>query len=201
MMSSNTIFMLCIANTAAFAAAPFAGADAVVDLYEDRALWEAAVGDQYTTIGFDEYPSPMPIDDEYEHLGVTFSDFQFSFGPGWDSFPNDGYGLDSYDSDLVFTFDTPRRALAADFPGGFAVILYRDGEHVWHDFNNWGGEGVGHFEGLISSEAFDEVHLIGGAAAFTIDDLHFGLPVPAPAVLPVLALGCLVGSGRRRGGE
>ena len=75
---------------AALTCASVLPAHAGVTEFTDRAEWEAAVG-VFSTIDFTQFPQGTIITDQYQDLGVLFTDGNDSifFSNG---FPNDGAG-------------------------------------------------------------------------------------------------------------
>jgi hypothetical protein len=186
-----------IALVVAFAAS--APARGEVLEFTDDSEWQAAVGD-FTTIDFTEHPPGTIVTDQYEELGILFTEGNDVI---LDSsvFLNDGFGLwgPAFD-DVTVEFDAPRHWIAIDFPGAAVIQLYLDGE-LFFESRIFGGSGEGFFGGLVSSEPFDSAFIfdptLNGVA---IDDLHFGPPIPAPGALALLGL-ALLAPRQRRGGR
>ena len=159
-------------------------AHAGVTEFTDRAEWEGAVG-QFSTIDFTGFPPVTIITDQYQDLGVTFTDGNdvTFFTP---SFVNDDWGLRG-NGDINLSFATPQGWIGVDFPGGVRVLLFSGGELIhFSSIFSAGPDGVGGFGGLVSTELFDAVVILDPFDAVSIDDLHFG--VPAPSALPLIAL-------------
>ncbi len=172
-----------------------AGLAAVIE-FTDRDAWFSAA-EQVTTITFTKFPSGTLITNQYDELGVLFTDgLDFILCCGGD-FPNDGAGLNSVTS-TTLAFATPQYSIAVDFPGDVQFSLFNVGALIYTS-SPFGFGGIGNFGGLISSQPFDAVFISDpfGDIAFA-DDLHFG--VPAPGVLWLLgpAAFALPGSKRRR---
>jgi hypothetical protein len=185
--------VLLVGINTMFAFSAFASAEVLE--FEDKAAWEAAVGD-YTTIDFTGYPYGTLIRDQYLDVGVRFMPDCWCTiaGPNFNTFLNDGWGLDG--NDLIhIQFDSPQHWIAADFPGALYFELYSDGELLYSS-SLFGGGGVGHFGGLISDESFNEVLIQDWDAFVILDDLHFGVPTPAGFVC--LALAALIRLRARR---
>jgi hypothetical protein len=177
-------------------------ANAEVIEFEDgqNEEWESAVGD-FTTIPFTEYPFGTIITDQYSNLGAHFVNGGVIVEPDWDAFPEDGAGLTGPPfSPIWLSFDQPMTHIAVDFPDEIVFYLFSDGELIYTS-DEFGLPGsAGHFAGLHSADAFDEVWL-WTEEEFSpyIDNLHFGPPIPAPGALALLAFGVLSArSGRRR---
>jgi len=162
--------------------------------FENKADWEAAVGD-FSTVDFSGYPDNTPINDQWSHLGITFTDFNVVSGPAPIVFPEDGWGLQGF-IEIHFEFDTPMSYIAADFPGAIAFDLYLDDELVGTT-GELGGSGFGLFGGAVSDEMIDRVRIYDpNDDAVALDDLRFGPPIPAPGALAPFAL--LLGARSRR---
>lgn len=148
-------------------------AQAVVVEFTDKNEWLASVG-PVTTIGFTEFPDNTFITDQYESLGVLFSDgvHQIACCGG---FPEDGSGLYGFPA-IHLVFESPQAYLAADFPGVLQIELFSGGELVYQS-GVFGSSGHEVFAGLISSSLFDAANLKRPPDLFntTIDDLHFGV--------------------------
>jgi hypothetical protein len=131
-------------------------------------------------------------------LGVHFVDGYDFVVLGWETFLNDGAGLDGNELvDLVF--DAPVYWIAADFPGAIGFDLYFEGESFYTS-SEFGGGGLGNFGGLVSSEPFDRAVIwqYGTHPNVTLDDLHFGPPIPAPSALWIVTAALLAPRRRRR---
>ena len=176
-------------------ACPALPAHAGVTEFSDRAEWEAAVG-AFTTIDFTGFPAFTIITDQYQDLGVTFTDGNdvTFFTP---SFVNDNWGLDG-NGDIHLSFERPQGWIGVDFPGDVRVLLFSGGELIhFSSFFSAGPDGVGGFAGLVSTELFDAAVILDRVDdAVFIDDLHFG--VPAPGGLMLLALAGIWPRRRRR---
>jgi MprA protease rhombosortase-interaction domain-containing protein len=168
---------------------------AEVTAYEDRDEWEAVVGD-FTTIDFTGFPDFTIITDQYADLGILFTD-----GSDWirlyGDYP-DGAGLEGgLGDDIEISFDAPMHWIAVDFVGFAQFELFRDGELIYtsYVFNHIPST----FAGLFSTEPFDAVVLDDPTAGFiTIDNLHFGPPIPAPGAGALLFIGLTAFGHRRR---
>jgi len=167
----------------------------------EREAWFDAAGGaaNVTTIDFTGYSDGTPLNDQYQHLGVTFTDgSSFFAGESFLAFPQDGWGVQDFGL-ISFAFDSPQNAVAVDYPGAVQLGLFHDGIPI--DVSSEFIEtGYGNFAGIISTESFDAVEVIdptGGDVAF--DDLHFAqIPTP-PSMLPLMAI--LLGARRRRCGK
>ncbi|MCH8150793.1 MAG: hypothetical protein IH830_00285 [Planctomycetes bacterium] len=164
--------------------------------FTDPLEWQAAVG-PFTTIDFTGFPDGTPITDQYADLGVLFVGGNEHIFLSENAFPNDGAGLNSAFADIVTQFDTPQLWIAVDFPGLIQFELFSGGELIYT--SSVFDDILGPFAGLLSTEPFDMVALDGPAGlTVNIDDLFFG--VPGPGGLPLLALGSLFSTRRRRSG-
>jgi hypothetical protein len=166
--------------------------------YRDKEEWEAAAG-SWSTADFTGFAMGTPIDEQYAYLGVHFVDGYDFVVLGWETFPNDGAGLDGNELvDLVF--DAPMYCIAADFPGNLGFDLYFEGEFFYKS-SEFGAGGVGNFGGLVSTQPFDRavVWEYGTYPNVSLDDLHFGPPIPAPSALCIVSAALL--AARRRCGR
>jgi hypothetical protein len=161
--------------------------------FTDKDEWFAAVGD-VTTITFTEFPEGTLLTDQYEDLGVLFTD-GFDLINHGGSFVNDGAGVDGF-GDIELAFTTPQAWIAVDYPGSVQFELFTRGKLIYTSsmFSDKGE--IGEFAGLLSPELFDAVIISSADGKSFIDDLHFGVPAPGGAVL--LCLGALCPRRRRR---
>lgn len=198
--------MLAVAAIMAFTRTPALAAvtvfEATMAFPDGRLAWEQQVG-TWSTIDFIGLPDsvPLPPDTYAEEFGVTFENGTiFSFSSD-SSFPVDGHGFaasqGAQGSSVDVVFDTPIRAFATDHPGTFRFELFSEGEMVF-DSGIVGGA-IGWFSGLISDTSFDRVR-ISDTDAFGVDDIRFGLVVPAPAAGLILLPGLAMTRRRRRAG-
>ncbi len=176
---------------AALTCASVLPAHAGVAEFTDRAEWEAAVG-VFTTIDFTGWPEFTVITDQYQDLGVLFSDGNdrtlFS-----NAFQNDGVGLGGTVDDIELSFDAPQLWMAVNYPGIIQFELFRNDESIY--VSSIFSDIQGDFAGLVFSEPFDAAVISDPSGSVFIDDLHFG--VPAPPTLALLAFGALVTCRRR----
>ncbi|HRP62835.1 MAG TPA: hypothetical protein PK400_06050, partial [Phycisphaerales bacterium] len=129
-------------------------------------------------------------------LGVTFTGQQLGYFHS-SGMANDGEGIRGSNNDIWITFSVPQHALAADFPGGLQIQLYSNDTLLYTSHYIVGSTGL--FLGLLSTESFTHAKLFRPLplSHVYIDDIHFGLPVPAPGALGVFALAAF-GCRRRR---
>lgn len=168
---------------------------ASVTEYTNAAAWQGAV-DTYTTVDFTGYPMNTLITDQYASLGVTFTDGVDIIYPNEGLFLNDGVGINGVDSTTV-VFDTDMFWIGVDVPGALQITLFNNNQLLYSS-NLFGVGGTGFFAGLISSEPFDKAFIIDPLGGTVFDDLHFGAPVPGPAVLALFGVSVLVAHPRRR---
>jgi hypothetical protein len=168
-------------------------ASAEVLEFEDKAAWEAAVG-EYTTIDFTGFEPGTPITDQYADQGILFTDCDcYIKGESWYGYPNDGWGLKDWVG-IHMEFARPQLWIATEFPVRNVFQLYFEGELIYE--SGWfSGGGPGAFGGLVSDQPFDEVTIYDLIGGVNIDDLHFGVPSPAT---PLLFLIGLYRAARRR---
>ena len=166
--------------------------------------WMAVhLGAERETIGFYEVPLGTWVTDHYSHLGVTFnSSLGSQVQDNSVSYPNDGRGLRS-SAEMRVEFDEPIRAVAIHWPQFSRFRMYSDGQLV--HVTDWFWGGAGGFFGVVMDFDFDAVEVQNdqdsmGFPPVHIDDFHFQriVPVPAPPVLLVVALGALTARGSRR---
>ncbi len=143
--------------------------------FHDKVPWIAAVG-EFTTIDFTGFPDTTQITDQYADLGALFtSGADFILCCDFESFPNDGAGLDG-NTGIELTFDSAQAWIATDHPGLLAFALFTNGE-LFFTSGLFGSGGVGFFGGLISSQLFDTAVIWDPIDNnVTLDDLHFGVP-------------------------
>jgi hypothetical protein len=160
------------------------------------AAWQTAVG-PYHVIDFTGFAKWTPITDQYAGQGITFTNPVWIHHAG---FYSDGEGLLGTDG-VRFELDTPHHAVGVDFVGVVAFALYYKGgfvggfEYVSSQF--------GPFTGIVSDIPFDEVYLYKPNPPFentniAIDTLYWGMPIPAPGAIGLLAIGALTFRSRRR---
>lgn len=165
--------------------------------FDDRTAWETAAG-QYTTISFVGFPANTIITTQYAQQGVTFTDGIDLVLTGSNIFPNDGFGLNGAFATIAVSFSQPMSSIAVDFPGFVRFRLYDGEELLFENVTSFGIGGVGNFGGLVSGRPFDSAVIFDATDGFVfIDDLHFGPPIPAPAVGALFAAPWLVSRRRR----
>jgi hypothetical protein len=169
-----------------------APARAGVQEFTDKDEWIDAVG-EFTTIDFTGFPEGTFITDQYADLGVLFTD-------GNDTIQESGVFMDGHglrgSGIITLAFDLPQAYIGVDYPGAMKIELFNEGRLIYTS-SDFGGGGMGHFAGLLSTSLFDGAVLSDWVdGTVFIDDLHFG--VPAPGSLALLALGALCTRRRRR---
>jgi hypothetical protein len=171
--------------------------DASITEYDEKDEWEGAAG-SWSTADFTGFPMGTPMDEQYAYLGVHFVD-GYDFVVLGSSFVNDGAGLDG-NAYVDLVFDVPMYSIAADFPGNLGFDLYSEGEFFYKS-SEFGVGGVGNFGGLVSTQPFDRavVWEYGTYPNVSLDDLHFGPPIPAPSALCIVSAALL--AARRRCGR
>ncbi|MBX3372815.1 MAG: hypothetical protein KF817_03195 [Phycisphaeraceae bacterium] len=172
--------------------------------FEDWNEWlDVHLGAERETIGFYEVPLGTWVTDHYSHLGVMFN------SPGGSQtldsptgYPNDGHGLQSWQFMRV-EFDAPIRAVALHWWQMSRFRFYSGGQLI--HVTNWFSGSANRFFGVVMDFEFDAVEVQTdqdslGLPPLHIDDFHFQriVPVPAPPVLVVVALGALTARGSRR---
>ena len=142
--------------------------------FRNRDGWIAAVG-EFTTIDFTGFPDGTRITDQYADFGVLFTDpNDFVLCCGFETFPNDGAGLDGNDG-IELVFDSPQSWIAADHPGTIQIRLFSNSQLIFTSGGSGGG-GVGFFSGFVSTELFDAALITDFDNNVVLDDLHFGVP-------------------------
>jgi hypothetical protein len=165
--------------------------------YEDKADWIDSVS-AFTTIGFNDLPNGTWVFEQYAHLGAHFVDgADIVRCCNWTVYPEDGAGLDG-NSEIRVTFDMPLWYVAIDYPGDAQFELFDGGELIYTSSPFYGDDLSGNFAALVSPQPFDEIRITDPVGSqVSIDDLHFGPPIPAPGALALFAL-TLIGSTCRR---
>lgn len=169
---------------------------AAVEIFFDFTEWQNALT-SVTTIGFTGFPDGTGITNQYEQEGVVFAPPPSFVLNGFDTFPNDGAGLhgSSFSDQIVANFLEPQYGIAFHFPGTLQIQLSFQNQFVFLS-DELGGAGIGHFVGFVLDTPFDGAVVTDPLSVVVIDDLHFG--VPAPGVLPLLALAEVMGKRRSR---
>jgi hypothetical protein len=188
---------IALAALAALAVTPAARAD-LTFFDDDRAGWEAATS-EFWTIDFVGLDHHMTIGETFANLGVHFVGDPDTVGYDEQLYPRDGVGIDANHS-LHLVLDYAITEFAFDYTGPQYVSLFYEGERIateWHGYVSHGG--YDNFFGLVSTEPFDEIVLLEPSmwGSVNVDDLHFGLPIPAPGAISILTLAAL-GRSRRR---
>lgn len=165
---------------------------ASVQSYTDKSAWFNATG-QATTIDFAGYPNGTPVlPEHYADIGIAFTGEALFY---LQDFQGDWAGIKANNNTLFAHFDVPQRAIAVDYPGTIRFRLFFDDELIYTS-----GTFLHGFTGLVSDAPFDRVEFFrhSGSEFVFIDDLHFGLPIPAPGALGVFALAAFITRSRRR---
>jgi hypothetical protein len=154
----------------------------------DREGWEAAVG-SFSTADFVGLGETWMDPYAYTHLGVTMAESiyhgHYYAQDAFSSYPRDGAGLHG-DGSLELLFDAPVYGVALDFNGVYRAEVYREGEFLGY---MTGSDTFGTFTGFTSDISFDRVVLYDIFVDFlSIDDIHFGPPIPAPGSAVLVAL-------------
>ncbi len=152
-----------------------------VTLYGVQSEWEQDVG-AFTFIDFTGFPEYTIITEQYSDLGIHFTDGTDEIALG--SAYSDGAGLfggsfllPTMNHAINLKFDEPIHAIAADI-GDLIFYLY-DGDELIYESPLFGGG----FVGLLSSESFNKVMMVGTGHTY-IDNLYFqAIPGPGSGVL------------------
>lgn len=166
----------------------------------ERDAWFEDVGDiggaEITTIGFSEFPVATHITNQYAHLGVTFDGNSRTTGEDFGAYHQDGWGLRGL-LDIAFEFDSPRNAIAVDYPGDVRFLLFLNDVLVGEEY--FSTAEFGNFAGVTSTTPFDSVVLDRfGVDPVFVDDIHFAF-IPTPGgMIPLLLFGLFRRQGRRR---
>jgi hypothetical protein len=168
----------------------------VIEVF-DSAEWQNALA-TVTTVGFTEHPAGTLITNQYADLGLLFTDGNDNIVCCGNAFRIDGAGVGGGFpfGPITLAFVTPQSGIAAEFPGAVRFSLFSRGALLYESQPY--SRGLGNlFVGLVSTAPFDAVVIDDPIDnAVFLDDLYFG--VPAPGVLPLVALAGAMG-GRRRG--
>lgn len=176
-----------------------AGGSVTDYIHTQQAQWEAAVGNNFTTIDFTGWAHGTLIMDQYSALGATFTDGNDGIQTAA-SLYSDGAGLRS--QELVFGNITVEFAADQYWFGMHhlalvQVLLYNDGNLI-HESIVFGVGGL-NFGGVVSTQPFDQVILHRpDFGTIQIDNLYFGPPIPAPGALACFGVGVLMHRRRRR---
>jgi hypothetical protein len=163
--------------------------------YIDPDAWGDAAG-PFTTIDFTGFPDGTIIVEQYADQGIHFTD-------GIDvihhvaAYVNDGQGLIGAFDEIAVAFDQPMYTIAVDFPGFVQFELFDQGELIYTSTIFTQGL-VGNFAGLVSTRPFDAAIILDPTGGVSIDDLHFGPPIPGPASAALLTMALVAAPCRRR---
>jgi MYXO-CTERM domain-containing protein len=169
-----------------------------VTVITDPQQWQDAV-QSYTSVTFAGFPQHTHITDQYAHLGILFTDNN-NLIHNSPSYPSDASGLSASQpagfATIDMAFAQPIYVFAFDYIGGLQFELFHEGElqftsGVYHaDF--------GPFIGVISTKPFDAVIAHDWLdPTVSLDNIHFGPPIPAPGALALFGLALFL-TGRRR---
>ena len=169
----------------------------LVTEYTNKANWQTAVNNNYSTVDFVGYPQGMFVTNQYQSLGILFTDGNDSIDLSQTLFLDDGAGLEGNNIFHV-SFTTPINWIAADYPGKLKIKLYNQGNLIYTS-SDFGFGGVGFFAGLVTTAPFDAAVINDPERDdVLIDNLFFGPPIPSPGPLALLGIAALLPNWRRR---
>lgn len=192
-MTVPSLFILTVPPVLAFVSSI---ARAEIQEFTNKGQWQAAAG-THETITFAEFPNQV-ITSQYADLGISFTDgLYFTFAA--DAFVNDGIGLGAslQTPPIILEFAVSMMSIGADHPGALRITLFYNGSLI-HTSSLSGTSGTGHFIGLVSDIPFNRAVLLDPLGGTSIDDLHFGPPIPAPPACALALLGFAALVTRRR---
>lgn len=169
----------------------------VTSFNHDFEGWQEFAG-PYTTCDFTGFPAFTVITDQYESLGVLFTNPTFNIVKNTPSnFPIDGWGLDA-NGYLELTFSQEMFAIGAHVPGSPKIQLFL-GEVMIGQTTYAFGDGPSVFAGAASDIGFDRARFIspGINGEVYMDNLYFS-SVPGPSVVAPLILAAARMRARRR---
>ena len=137
----------------------------------DREAWFEAAG-EVITLPFQDLADQgvFFVTDEYADHGVLFTDGNdFVHVQGKGTYPNDGVGLNGFDSTITMEFHPPIYWAAVDLPECDPLILFSGGREILQTPVCFPGE----FIGVGSTMPVDKVIVYDNAACPCIDDFHF----------------------------
>jgi MYXO-CTERM domain-containing protein len=170
-----------------------------VQVFFDATDWENAV-DDFTFIGFTEYPQGTILADQYADLGIHFTENNPTVLESGNDVFEDGHGIwfdgSSGFDNIWVEFDEPITAIAVDFPGAVQFEFFHNGNSVYLS-NPYDDDGGG-FVGFVSEDSFDSARVFDPLGVTAIDNLYFAPPIPAPGALGVVGIAALCFHRRRR---
>ncbi len=169
----------------------------LIEFWDNTPAWLGATG-KHTFIDFNGFSAGTPVTSQFPGMTVTsFSFIQYAEGY------NDWWGLSSPNG-VKIEFDTPIHALAVDHLGVVQFTLLYKGEVVTTSSEfNYAVPGGPFFSGFISDAPFDEIYMFKPQPPFSnnniaLDNLYWGMPIPAPGTLPLLGVALFPTRRRRR---
>lgn len=160
----------------------------------DKPAWASQVP-SFTALTFSEFDEDTWMTNQYVVHGVTFLNGDDDVDFGWETYPEDGWGIDA-NNDCHLIFDSDQFAIAVAHPGQMAIRLFNDNQIVY-EFLFFPGGGYGFFGGVVGTEPFDEAVIFDfWDDQINIDDIYFA--VPSPAAVALLGLGAAFHGRRRR---
>ena len=170
----------CFATVTVLVLACTGTASAGATNYFSLDSWVAASG-PYSSIDFTALPQGTLVTDQYEQLGVNFTDPDGGWVYFTSSFTSDGVGIFGY-SMTELTFDTPQHAIGAEALGVWSYRLY-SGDTLLFTSQLFSNQ-INYFEGLTFTSGFDRVQIVNALTGVgAIDNIYFST-VPAPRHSP-----------------
>ncbi len=147
------------------------------DSFEDSATWEAELSVTLDAIDFEDLTAGETVDDDYEDLGVTFSDTVEVVTDIDGASPNDTQGGQADSVVVTLEFEEAQYALAFelfDAHGSFTVDAYVGSVNVYSDTLTLSEEGTSSFHGYVYDTAIEQLVITGPSGdTWGLDDLRF----------------------------
>jgi hypothetical protein len=167
---------------------------ATITNYTNKQSWQNAVQKSFVTIDFTGYPHLTPLNNQYESIGVLFTDGDDRFRQH-SGFLNDGHGMFANYWSSIIEFAEPQYAFAVEHLASTRFELFYHGASIGLS-QQFIQAGFFHFSGITSTQPFDKIRIYNPLGDDTnVDDMHFST-VPGAGTIPVF--GVLLLKQRRR---